>query len=404
MSRFATGSFPTPAYLSRVMVVAACAALSSPAMQPQAIAQGSSSIPAGDAASIDAYVYVSSSPRANRIEINAYRAASNGKLTKVTGSPFPTSAAYGVSMTTNGKHLFLTNEIDIYSYAIAANGALRAVSSIDAQGFNQSDCGGPAALFSDRSGATLYDWDIYSDCANNAYQFFNAEASTGDLNYLGVTSNTTPIFEVPLSFTGNNKYAYGASCYHWYQEVFGFKRNRDGTLTDLNIAPAMPTSKAGQIYCPFLAAADAGNHVAVSMQALDSFSLQPTGRGQLATYTADGSGNLTTESSYANMPRIAVGSVTTIAMSPSGELLAVAGTGGLQVFHFNGASPITIYSGLLTSDEVDQVSWDNQNHLYGLGQAAGKLFVFTITPTRHSQVAGSPYTITNPGVLSVLAK
>jgi hypothetical protein len=88
-------------------------------------------------------------------------------------------------------------------------------------------------------------------------------------------------------------------------------------------------------------------------------------------------------------------------MAPSGKLLAVAGTAGLQVFHFNGASPITHDTGLLTKDHVDQVFWDNDNHLYAISQGAGKLFVFTVTPTSANQATGSPYTISNPLDLAV---
>jgi hypothetical protein len=91
-------------------------------------------------------------------------------------------------------------------------------------------------------------------------------------------------------------------------------------------------------------------------------------------------------------------------MSPSGDLLAVAGTGGVQVFHYNGANPITSYTGLLTSDEVDQLSWDNDNHLYAIGQAAGKLFVFTVTPTINSQAPGSPNAIASPTNVVVLPR
>jgi outer membrane protein assembly factor BamB len=83
-------------------------------------------------------------------------------------------------------------------------------------------------------------------------------------------------------------------------------------------------------------------------------------------------------------------------MSPSGRLLAVGGTGGLQIFHYNGASPITHYTGLLTTDEIDQFFWDNQNHMYAISQTSGKLFVFTVTPTSYSQSPGSPYTISSP--------
>jgi hypothetical protein len=52
---------------------------------------------------------------------------------------------------------------------------------------------------------------------------------------------------------------------------------------------------------------------------------------------------------------------------------------------------MTHFTGLLTKDEVDQVAWDNDNHLYAIGRSAGKLFVFTITSTGYRQAAGSPY-------------
>jgi hypothetical protein len=104
------------------------------------------------------------------------------------------------------------------------------------------------------------------------------------------------------------------------------------------------------------------------------------------------------------MPETAVKNVTDVGVSPSGKLLAVGGTAGLQIFHFNGADPVAPYTELLTKDEVDQFFWDNDNHLYAISQSAGKLFVFTITPTRFSQAAGSPYTISNPQDIIVLPK
>lgn len=351
-----------------------------------------------------AYVYVSSSVYASSPRIYAYGAASNGKLTAVAGSPFSAAIAYGGSLAVNAKYLFATNGVDISSFAVASNGALHHVAASDAQGFNQSDCGGPVSLFLDRSGVTLYDEDIYSDCANNAYQFFGVSASTGDLSYLGTTARMTPEFDVPLSFVGSNKYAYGASCYHWNQVIFGFARNSDGALTSLDIEPAMPAAQNGTFYCPYLSATDAADHVVVPVQPMSNASFEPSGAYQLAVYTADSSGNLTTTNTYSNMPKVSVASVTSISMSPSGKLLAVGGTAGVQVFHFNGANAVTRFTGLLNSVEIDQMSWDNDNHLYAVSQSAGKLFVFTITPNSHSQATGSPYTITKPQNISVLAK
>jgi hypothetical protein len=85
-----------------------------------------------------------------------------------------------------------------------------------------------------------------------------------------------------------------------------------------------------------------------------------------------------------------------MSMSPSGKLLAVAGSGGVEVYHFNGANPITKFTGLLTSDAIAQVYWDNSHHLYAISQTSGELFVFTVTTGSYVQSPGSPYAIANP--------
>ena len=353
-----------------------------------------------------AYVYVSSSPSANKFQINAFAADSKGHLTPVAGSRFPADVQI---MALNGKYLFGTNGLDIYTFSIASDGALQQVSSINAQQYNSpGNAGGPYALFLDHTGSTLYDEDIYgNNGANNDYQFFTIDKPTGALSYLGVTTSVSTEYWTPLSFIGNNVYAYGSDCYHLNPDLFGFKRNSDGSLTYLNNNPPMPRAKAGDFFCPYLAAADPTNHVAVPVQALNGSSWQADGAPQVAVYTADASGNLTTSSTYLNMPRTAVQTVTDVAMSPSGKLLAVAGTAGLQVFHFNGANPIRHFTGLLTRDRInniDQMFWDNANHLYVISGSAGKLFVFTITPTSAVQAPGSPYTITSPVNIIVLPK
>jgi hypothetical protein len=171
----------------------------------------------------------------------------------------------------------------------------------------------------------------------------------------------------------------------------------------VNINQPLPTAKTGNFYCPYLAAADPTNHLAISVQQLNG-NWGQVGSPQLATYTVDSSGHLTTTSTYSNMPSTSVTTVNDIWMAPSGKLLAVGGTTGLQVFHFNGSSPITHYTGLLTKDSIDQVFWDNANHLYAISRAAGKLYVFTVTTTGATQAPGSPYSITNPENILVLPK
>jgi Rieske Fe-S protein len=207
-----------------------------------------------------------------------------------------------------------------------------------------------------------------------------------------------------VSFIGNNVFAYSASCYHFGPEIIGVQRNSDGTLAYLNnFNPPFPAEKSGGFYCPWLAAADPTDHVAIAMQPLTS-NWTADGPWQLATYTADASGNLTTSSTYSNMPKVLVGAVNDYWMSPNGKFLAVGGSAGLQIFHFNGANPITHMTGLLTSDYINQMFWDNANHLYAISYSAGKLYVFTVSRTGVTQAVGSPHSIASPGYIIVLPR
>lgn len=260
----------------------------------------------------------------------------------------------------------------------------------------------------DHTGSTLYA-DYYT--TNNDYLQYTIDQSNGELNYLGDLAGG-PANNSPVSFIGNNVFAYSSSCYQFTPEVIGVHRARDGSLSFIsNFNAPFPTTKNAGFFCPWLAAADPTNHLAIAMQPLNS-NWVPTGPYQLATYIADSSGNLTTTSTYSNMPFTEAGGkagtynsyLNDYWMSPAGNLLAVAGSSGLQVFHFNGANPITKYTGLLTKDDVDQVFWDNANHLYAIGRAAGELWVFTVTPTEVIQAPGSPYSIPGAENLIVLPK
>jgi hypothetical protein len=350
-----------------------------------------------------AYVYVSSSPTASYNQVEGFSAAADGQLTRISGSPFNADVT---SMAVNGKSLFGSTKNGIYvdTYTIESDGALHLTTSTNVVKSNTDDCGVSGPLFLDHSGNTLYDMEANGDCANNFNISFAVENHGKSLKNLGGANGGEWLVN-PATFIGNDVYAYSASClYDMYWEIFGFKRSSDGMLSQISIKSALPTHKQNDFYCPSLAAADPTNHVAITMQAVDNQQFTPDGAPQLASYTADSAGNLITSSTRANMPTTAVVNVTDLKMAPSGKLLAVAGTGGLQIFHFNGASPITAYTGLLTKDEIDQCFWDNNNHLYAISHASGKLFVFTVTPTSNKQAAGSPYSISAPQDLAVQPK
>jgi hypothetical protein len=382
--------------MSRSISVFSLALLTACASTVLASAQATSSATEIGSSTVPGFVYVTSVNSDNAEEIYAYSESAGGSLTPVAGSPF---AANGYNLATNSKWLVSTDTVNIYSFSVAENGAITQASSINAQQYNQYTTGGPVSLFFDRTGATLYDEDIYGNQgANNTYQFFDLNQGTGALSFLGATTSYSAAWITPLSFIGNNEYAYGASPLYGGQYIYGFSRASNGTLTELNINPSYPKASDGA-YAPYLAAADTANHLAITLTPNND--MTQTGPTQLSVYTADSSGNLTTESTSSNMPTVAVGNVNDLKMSASGKLLAVAGSAGLQVFHFNGANPVTRFTGLLTTDTVNQVAWDNMNHLYAVASAAGKLYVFTVTTTSVKQAPGSPYAITSPGYVAV---
>jgi hypothetical protein len=353
-----------------------------------------------------AYVYVSSGPFTVPNVVNAFTAAANGKLTAVPGSPFHDDVW---TMAVNGKYLFggTTNGIYVAAFQIGSNGALHWMASTNVARYNPGACNpfaGPLVL--DHTGADLYLRVTVAGCEYTEYQTFSIDQANGKLNFLGSSAPSFQ-FSSPLSFSGNNVYAYGTSCASFENvniDTFQIlKRGSNGFLTDSGISAAEPPAKnPGEFYCRAALATDPTNHVAVAVERMSLSTGFFAGRAQLATYTRDSYGNLTTTSTSANMPTTAMDVISSLSMSPSGKLLAVGGD-GLQIFHFNGSAPITHYTGVLPVLVVNQMFWDNANHLYVLGYP-DKLYVFTVTPTAFSQASGSPYTISNTQELVVQPK
>jgi hypothetical protein len=348
-----------------------------------------------------AYIYISNTPsNSSNYEINGYAAAADGQLTAIGGSPFQEDVT---DLTGNGKHLFGSNRngIDIDAYTIESNGALTYTAATDiVQGQN---CDTASMLFLDRTGTSLYNLDYDgNDCANTTYQAFAVNQTTAKPTFLNEAGDTPELVSA-LSFLGNNDFGYVASCYHFLPMIAGFARASNGALKELSGTPPLPTAPADENYCPAFTATDPTNHVSIAMQPMEGYGMT-AGPYQLATYTASSTGALTTTSTYANMPAVLVGNVTALSSAPAGNLLAVAGTSGVQVFHFNGANPITRDTGLLANVEIDQIAWDKNNHLYAVSRTAGKLYVFTVTGSSgESEAPGSPYAVVNPSSLTVQA-
>src|SRR6266516_7950379 len=263
----------------------------------------------------NAYVYVInrlfSGP--NTAELDGFSADSTGALTALPGSPFWTSttASQFWTLAHTPNWLFLSDEVKIYSFSIASNGALTLKSSINAQQFSPAGSDVISKLSLDRSGSTLYAAATEQSAATgNAILAFH-RGSNGVFTYLGSTdypdrTGFSDIFgdaSSRLDFLINNFYAYNAGCDNGNASWLAAQRNSDGTLGRFPINPTIPSNPNGN-YCPFASAVDSTPnppHLAVGLF------LEQSGPAQLAVYTADSSGNLTTTSTAQNMPTTAVG-------------------------------------------------------------------------------------------------
>ena len=359
-----------------------------------------------------AYVYVST-PKGTDL----YHAASNGKLTLVSGSPFPAS---GFMVGSNGKYFITAGTHDIYSYKIASNGAIEGrVSELDTQSYSGGKCGATAGAALDHSGQDVYvslkgapadDGNALCDALQSS-----SISSSGALTFKGDVlvdedekisgSDTLPVL------LGNNAFAYSLegvtdSC---EQTINIFAREGSGALEfaggqNVNypagpsggyyyypLFPSHVSSFIGSVW-PSIITDDPTDHLAIALYAMKDAPCGPTKTPQLASFTANGKGQLTTTNTSEDMPSIAGSGINVMRLSPAGNLLAVATGTGVQIFHFNGSKPITKFTGVIgTSGYVSDLQWDKNNHLYLINGASGKLLVYTVTTSSAVEATGSPY-------------
>jgi hypothetical protein len=356
--------------------------------------------------------------------VNLYDAAADGKLTLAAGSPFSTT---GTMTGSNGSHLITLGTDYVHSYAVHSNGTIgEQVSEINTQSYAGRQCGdntgGSATL--DHTGRNLYVMIVGNNCM--AQQTLDVAAGSGDLSFSAATVDTRfPADAIAeddcctrLTITGNDAFAYTVSAAgtNWNSSLIGYRRTSTGSLAPLtSMSEADPTPQPGSGYTytpPFAVEADPSGHLA----ALIPGEVDGKAVMQLASYTVESNGSVASTNTWENMPTVSasiygIGSSFSpaLSMSPAGNLLAVQiepecqscdTPWGFQLFHFNGANPVTTYSSVLLSNVmVLQMHWDTSNHLYILGSPVGssspniKLYVYTVTATSIVEVSGSPYSI-----------
>ena len=371
-------------------------------------AKAASTASANASTSPVAYVYVS-----RPTHIDVFSAAPNGQLTLV-GTPLSNTNVDKLSVTKKWLFGLSSDGTKIYTFSIASNGTLTKVATESTwKGQSSDPCGDWQDMQLDGTGTTLYT-QVNSECQDypGAYTSFHIQ-SNGYLTFLGASGgyidDGTQGGVVQLKMAGTNQFAYDGECEEDedVESVINiYKRESNGFLQFVNQNTTPPTDFSGPAYCAGPVANDSSNHLAVAFQREDDKTGDNgyyEGPYFLATYTEDSSGNLSTTSNSDNMPGTLVDNdldINTMSISPSNQFLAVGGY-GFQIFHFNGANPITAYSGALQpSAMVQKFAWDKANHLYVL--AYNTLYVYTVTSTSITQAPGSPYSIPGAGGLIAL--
>lgn len=355
-----------------------------------------------------AYVYVQTSKG-----VLLYDESSDGRLTRDSASPFPTA---GQLIGSTGSYVVTLGQTLVHLYRVTTQGRIGAqAAQIKMANYSDGLCGSASGGVLDHTGQyieILFNPAIYVSQPCTAYQTYRIGKSTGTLTFLGsaeVDSNVGSELG-PIAQTTNNKFAYALDVYVPEVRLAGLMRESGGALANNSFSESDPEPPQPYDYYPLQVTEAPNNRLAMALGTVEFLGSPDVADGpvQLASYTVDTSGNISSSNTSDKMPTPDIGP-TLLRVSPGGGLLAVAGGDcswcvlspgngktGLQVFRFNGDNPITHYTGVLTTDPIGQLQWDNYSHLFALSRETGKLRVYRITTSSYKLEPGSPMTV--PGV------
>ena len=271
--------------------------------------------------------------------IYGYAASSRGELTQIESSPFSQTA--GSIVGSNSRYFITVDSEYVHAYVVAADGAIgEQVSQIDTQLFGGSQCGAVNSAVLGHSGRYVYvllqGGSGLTPCA--VYQTYEI-GRTGLLTFKGTTSDVShggfPA-ETPLTIEGNGQYAFEASEGTGYTSpdsgcnpyLNGFSRESDGVLdyfapTADVIGPAPGSDGDELLPVPWLITNDPSDHFAIAVFDISGPGCGIGGPVQLASFTVNSTGDLTSTNTGGNMPTVP-GGTSRILLNTAGTVLAVA--------------------------------------------------------------------------------
>jgi len=333
-----------------------------------------------------------------------FHASTAGQLTQIPGSEF---ADTGQMAAIRGSYFISIGGDYIHDYAVTSDGGIGGqVAEINTQHYGGAECGtmqGQGSILDHMGqyfsvqlyGTMMPSLGVFKCSAWQTYRI----ASNGQFTFLGDAENTTQFtFELnalPIGISTVSSYdqfSYGIA-YRPGVGLGNFSAFGRGTAGDLvedgSFSYTNPVGTPAATFPQSVVADPAGHLAALLGTKLASYTINPT------------TGAITSTNNWADLPEVSSGPAP-LAMSWPGNLVAVGGEYGFQIFHFNGAAAPTAYSGvLLPQTYINQLAWDKSNHLYVLTYTSNfftpnqkpELYVYTVTPTSITEAPGSPYAV-----------
>jgi hypothetical protein len=376
------------------------------------------------------FLYVASGdePTQPQPNLNGYIIAADGSLTPASCSPMTKAGVF--SLVGYGSRLFTSDGDSISVYSVDHSGCLT-LKTVTNEDLNTdlngclSNCfrAGPYALFLDPKSQNLYSWN-YEGVNASQFVTYDVESSTGAVSRSGETFSGYPAYPAGmLAFSGDGNYAVSGTgpSYDSVTGIYVYQRLSDGTLKNLGDAPP-PTGEFGEFF-PSGAAADADNHFIVAGlgNCGSGRACFDTGSWQLAVYTMDTAGTMTTQSTGQNMlvpPSISPDlELIGYAFSPDGRYFAIGATTGIDVYSWNSTSATLTYLASILSEQpctsigqycrvFHNFTWDRYGHVIAtLGDWVdpnAEIQVYRVAASGISVAPGSPYPLPSANMLTVV--
>ena len=205
----------------------------------------------------------------------------------------------------------------------------------------------------------------------------------------------------PLYFLSNNRYAYDLARVTSPSSgnyIASWRRTSLGDLVFNQFEINYPAF--AEHYCAAFLATDNFELVSYTTDVGVTYNFQDA---RIDSFTAVSEGNLRSTNGL-NAPVVALknGDVTAMSISLTGNLLAMRGHYGFQIFRFNGANPVKHYSSVLQpNNQFLDFGWDSHSYLYALSTDGIRLY--NLNTTAYSEAPGSPVSISNPTSVIVVS-